>query len=58
MPELAGDEPIYLLLEDVLELYAAIIDGTTAQARDHLRNRAGLEGTLARPATYAHYERR
>lgn len=56
MPEPAGDEPIYLLPEDALELYAAIIDATPAQAADHLRNRPGLEGALARPATYAHYQ--
>ena len=55
MPESAGDEPICLHFEDALELYAAIIDGTPAQAADHLRNRPGLEGALARPATYAHY---
>lgn len=56
MPEPAGDEPIYLLLEDALGLFAAIIDGTPGQAADHLRNRPGLEGALARPATYAHYQ--
>jgi death-on-curing protein len=49
-------EPIYLTLEDIFELYAAIIGGTTFQARDQLRNRRGLEGALARPASYAHYE--
>lgn len=56
MPEPAGDEPIYLLLEDALELYAMIIGATPAQAADHLRNRPGLEGALARPVTYAHYD--
>lgn len=50
----AGEEPIHLQLEDALELYAAIINGTPAEAADHLRNRNGLEGALARPATYAH----
>jgi death-on-curing family protein len=49
-------EPIYLTLEDVLELYGLIIGATAAEAADHLRNRAGLESALARPATYAHYE--
>ena len=49
-------EPIYLTLEDVLELYGLIIGATAAEAADHLRNREGLEGALARPATYAHYE--
>lgn len=55
MPRPAGDEPIYLQLEDALELYATIINATPPQAADHLRNRPGLEGALARPATYAHY---
>lgn len=49
-------EPIYLTLEDVLELYGLIISATAAEAADHLRNRGGLESALARPATYAHYE--
>jgi len=52
----AGDEPIHLVLEDALELYAAIIDASPVQAADHLHNRSGLEGALARPATYAHYQ--
>ena len=49
-------ESIYLALEDVLELYSAIIGGTITQAADQLRNRGGLESALARPATHAHYE--
>ena len=56
MPEAEDLEPGYLMLEDALELYAAIIEGTTAQARDQLRNRGGLEGALERPALHAHYE--
>jgi hypothetical protein len=52
----AGEFVAYLELEDALELYAAIIGGTAAQAEDHLRNRSGLESALARPETYAHYE--
>jgi death-on-curing protein len=56
LPDPAGDEPIYLVLEDALELYAAIIDATPAHAADHLRNRSGLESALAGPATYAHYQ--
>ncbi len=40
----------------VLELHAAIIGGTIAQAADQLRNRSGLEGAVATPASYAHYE--
>jgi hypothetical protein len=51
-----GIEPIYLTLEDVLELYGLIISATAAEAAYHLRNREGLESALARPATYAHYE--
>lgn len=49
-------ERIYLTLEDALELYAAIIDATTEQAPALLRSRPRLEGALARPATYAHYQ--
>ena len=56
MPEAEDLEPVYLTLEDALELYAAIIDGTTTQARGQLRSRAGLEGALERPASHAHYE--
>jgi death on curing protein len=49
-------ELIYLTLEDALEVYAAIIDGTTEQVAAVLRSRSALEGALARPATYAHYQ--
>lgn len=49
-------EPVYLTSEDVLGLYGLIIGATAAEAADHLRNLDGLEGALARPATYAHYE--
>ena len=56
MPEAEDLEPVYLTLEDALELYAAIIDGSPTQARDLLRSRAGLEGALERPASHAHYE--
>jgi death-on-curing protein len=49
-------ESIYLTIEDVLELYAAIIGGTTSQASDQLRNRPGLESAIGRPAAHAHYE--
>lgn len=52
------EEPVYLIFEDLLELYAAIIGGTAQQAADHLRSRHALEGALARPATYAHYRTR
>jgi death on curing protein len=49
-------ELIYLTLEDALELYAAIVDGTAEQAVALLRSRSALEGALARPASYAHYQ--
>jgi death-on-curing protein len=50
-------ESIYLTIEDVLELYGAIIGGTTSQASAQLRNRPGLESAIGRPAAHAHYER-
>lgn len=50
------EEPVYLILDDVLEIYSAIIDSTATQAADHLRSREALEGALARPAHYAHYQ--
>ncbi|MCP9486207.1 MAG: hypothetical protein MSC30_10115 [Gaiellaceae bacterium MAG52_C11] len=49
-------ELVYLTLPDALELYAAIVAGTTERAAATLRFRAGLEGALARPATHAHYQ--
>lgn len=49
-------EVIYLEFIDALELYAAIIGSTTAVAADQLRSSAGLEGALARPRSYAHYQ--
>jgi death-on-curing protein len=49
-------EPVYLTLGDVLELHALIIGATAAEAADQLRNETGLEGALARPETYAHYQ--
>jgi death-on-curing family protein len=52
----AGIGPVYLTLGDVLELYALIIGATDVEAGDQLRNRDGLEGALARPETYAHYQ--
>jgi hypothetical protein len=36
-------EPVYLMLEDILELYGLIIGSTATVAADHLRNRDGLE---------------
>ena len=47
---------VYLDIDDALEIYAAIIESTAAQAADHLRSRDALEGALGRPASYAHYE--
>ncbi len=49
-------ELVYLTLEDALELYAAIVDVTTSRAAAALRSRSSLEGALARPASYAHYQ--
>ena len=49
-------EPVYLTLDDVLGLHGLIIGATVDEAADQLRNRDGLESTLARPAAYAHYE--
>jgi len=37
------NEPVYIELADALELYAAIIGGTTRQAADQLRDQPGLE---------------
>jgi death on curing protein len=50
------NEPVYIELADALELYAAIIGGTTGQAADQLRDQAGLESALGRPRNYAHYQ--
>ena len=50
------NEPVYFELADALELYAAIIGGTTGQAADQLRDQAGLESALGRPRNYAHYQ--
>ena len=51
-----GAEPVYLDFADALELYAAIVGGTTGQAADQLRDRTGLESALGRPRNYALYE--
>ena len=48
-------ELVYLDLEDIIGLYSDALGCTEAQAADLLRDRAGLEGALARPSTYAHY---
>ena len=47
---------VYLTLDDALEFYAAITDTTIEHATAVLRARSALEGALARPAAYAHYE--
>ena len=51
-----GNEPVYIEFADALEVYAAIIGGTTGQAADQLRDQAGLESALGRPRNYAHYQ--
>jgi death on curing protein len=47
---------VYLGVDEALEIYAAILGLTTAQAADHLRSREALEGALGRPLSYAHYQ--
>jgi death-on-curing protein len=47
---------VYLDVDDALEVFGAIIGGTATQAADQLRDRAALEGALARPINYAQYE--
>ena len=54
--EEGAGEPIYLELADALQLYAAIIGATPAQAADQLRDSGALEGALGRPRSYAQYE--
>lgn len=54
--EAEGDGVVYLVIEDVLEFFAAIIGGTPEQAADQLRDRGALEGALARSQMHAHYE--
>lgn len=49
-------ESVHLALQDVLELHALILGTTADVAVDRLRDRAGLEGALARPETYARYQ--
>ena len=49
-------ELVYLTLDDALELYAAIAGATVDEAATLLRAESTLEGALARPATYAHYQ--
>ena len=51
-----GVDIVYLTLEDALALYAAIIGGTPANAADVLCSGPALEGALARPQSYAHYQ--
>jgi death-on-curing protein len=52
----ADDEPTYLDLADLLDLYGAVIGGTSQQARNQLRDQSGLEGALGRPRAYAYYQ--
>jgi death-on-curing protein len=51
-----GVDIVYLTLEDALALYAAITGGTPADAANVLRSEPALEGALARPQSYAHYQ--
>jgi hypothetical protein len=46
-------DPVYLTLEDILELHGLIVGVSPTEAADQLRNRDGLENALARPATTA-----
>jgi death-on-curing protein len=50
------EDVVYLNVDDALEVFGAIIGGTATQAADQLRDRAALEGALARPINYAQYE--
>ena len=50
------EEFVYHELDDALEIYAAIIGGSSVQAVDHLRSRDALAGALGRPINYAHYK--
>lgn len=54
--EAEDDGIVYLVIEDVLEFFGAIIGGTPEQAADQLRDRGALEGALARPQMHGHYE--
>lgn len=51
-----ADEPIWLELDDVLVIFAAIVGRAPEQVIDQLRNRSGLLSALERPATHAHCE--
>jgi death-on-curing protein len=51
-----GDEPIYLTLVDVLQLYAELVEGTLADARDDLRDPALLEIALDHARAHTTYE--
>ena len=53
---LSEDGLLYLELEDILVLYAALFNCTEQEAADQLRSREGLEGALSRPLMYAHYQ--
>jgi death on curing protein len=47
--------PIYLDVDDVLALHAALFAISARQAADRLRSRSVLEGALSRPWQYAAY---
>lgn len=48
-------EVVYLEFDDALEIFAAIIGGSTEQASDQLRSREALDGALGRPINHAQY---
>jgi hypothetical protein len=44
-----ADEQIYLTSEDILEVSAAVIGATAAQAANQLRSAEALSGAVGRP---------
>lgn len=56
----SGQDPqphyLYLDVGDVLDLYAEVFRCSADQAGKQLRDLAGLEGALGRPAAHAHYD--
>jgi death-on-curing protein len=56
-PEAGEEAYYYLTIDDILGLYAELFDCTVTEAADQIRSRDGIEGALARPRSYALYER-
>lgn len=54
--EVEDDGIVYLVIEDVIEFFGAIIGRSPEQAADQLRDRDALEGALARPQMHGHDE--